>query len=252
MCKLSFIQLLTCPPACRPTGPAPPPSCHPLRTEPTLSGITPTSLPHPVPPPSLSPPTQPATLNSGSWTVKYPTSFVLSQDAYERERQETAIHSLELKYGSTAVCHIPCHRFEWRKYPSGVVTEEWLPFYIFKKGLTVAEIWTEWTVGLEGCFSVRDLNDGWEARWRRNNAGQKTENARRRKVVALIEALGNQPNWDTSLALRFLNDKYKIPTPSVPHLRSTRAFIDYLQDKRSDTQSSILAGATSYPYADHA
>lgn len=254
ICEPSFVQLLTVLLASQPTVLAPLCTNHPLPAS-TLTSAS-TLLPHLASPPSPSVSTIPSTLSSGlasplsalcQWAEKYPTSFVLSQDLHEREQQEAVIQRLELKYNSGAAAHhIPHHRFEWRKYSSGAVTEEWLPFYVFKKGLTVAEIWTEWTVGLEGCFSIRDLNDGWDARWRRNNAGQKTENARRRKVVALIEALGNQPDWSTSLALRFLNNKYKIPTPSAPHLRSTRAFIDYLQDKQSDALSSILATASLY------
>ena len=109
-------------------------------------------------------------------------------------------------------------------------------------------MWEEWTNGLDGHLSVRQLNDGWDARWRRNNLGQKTEAGRRKKVVELIEALAKKPNWNTQLALRFLKEKYPIPSSSQPYLKSTRAFIEHLQKKATGKEAfgAILIESTSY------
>lgn len=101
--------------------------------------------------------------------------------------------------------------------------------------------------GMDGCLSVHELMAGWDARWRRNNAGAKSEATRRKKVITLVDTLSEKPNWSNELALRFLKDRYPIPSPSVPHLKNTRAFIEYLQKRDGNALEDILASSNSYP-----
>jgi len=102
-------------------------------------------------------------------------------------------------------------------------------------------VWTEWSEGLEGHLSVRELNEGWGAKWKRNVAGQKTEAAWRKKVVELVEKLVAKHLWDTALALRFLCDRYAPPKFATSH-----AFCDYLQKQGGAGLLTVLAESNSY------
>ena len=86
----------------------------------------------------------------------------------------------------------------------GKDSNDYLPFYAFQPVSVITDIWTEWSSGLNGFLAVRDLEETWGARWRRNNAGLKTEMGRRKKVIQLVEKLAAKPNWNTALALRFI------------------------------------------------
>ena len=177
--------------------------------------------------------------------ITYACNFKVSTQSSLREIQLGAIRTLLQKYGSDRV---QTHQFQWMTYPSGSIADEWLPMYTYKVGISIWDIWEEWINGLDGHLSVRQLNDGWDARWRRNNSGQKTEAGRRKMVVKLIEALASKPNWNTQLALRFLKQKYPIPSSSRSYLKSTRAFIEHLQKKTTGREAfqAILLESSSY------
>ena len=234
----------------------PPTTTHP--NDPFPSTVS-NPLPHPLPSLPSSPHSNdpfPSTSvqllslpsNSGFWPhdlVVYSCNFKLSAQDFERQVQIKAIQNLLQKYGRDRVQN---HQFEWITYSSGSVADEWLPMYTYKMGISIWDIWEEWTNGLDGHLSVRQLNDGWDARWRRNKSGQKTEVGRRKKVVELVEALAKKPNWSIPLALRFLKEKYPIPSSSQPYLKSTRAFIEHLQNKTTGKMAfqAILLQSSSY------
>jgi hypothetical protein len=208
--------------------------------------------------PSLSPnvPTDTAVITSAANTVSpngivYPAStFPLSKDTFTQSKQLEAIATLESKFSPDRIRN---HQFEWIRSSSETREDEWLPEYTYwkpphkNKSATIEDIWKEWMFGMDGRLSVRDLMAGWEARWRRNNAAAKSEATRRKKLITLIERLSEKPNWSNALALRFLKDRYPIPSPSVPHLKNTRAFIEYLQKRDGNALEEILQDSNSYP-----
>ncbi|KAJ3502645.1 hypothetical protein NLJ89_g8791 [Agrocybe chaxingu] len=172
------------------------------------------------------------------------SSFILSSNDHERADQISEIYNLNAKYGD----RLKSHQFTWMKYSSGRISAEWLPIYAYKANASISEIWEEYTNGLDGHLSIQQLCNGWDARWRRNQSGLKTEAARRKQVTNLIEALSRRPNWNVSLALRFLKEKYPIPSSSIPYLYSTRSFITHLQNKKTGAQSlnDIMEAASVY------
>lgn len=169
--------------------------------------------------------------------------FGISSIEDERSRQVKSIEALEAKYGQECLFK---HQFEWVAYSSGLIREEFLPIYTYRTGISVRSIWEEWVNGLDGQFSIQQLNDGWGSRWRRNVQGQKTEGSRRKHITDLITSLSQKPSWTTSLALRFLEDEYPIPGPNF--LASATAFSRYLQNKatRESALKSIMEKASNY------
>ena len=105
----------------------------------------------------------------------------------------------------------------------------------------------EWVFGMDSQLSVRELTAGWEARWRHNNAAAKSEATHHKKLITLIKRLSEKLNWSNELALRFLKDQYPIPLPSVPHLKNTQVFIEYLQKRDGNALDKILRNSNSYP-----
>lgn len=105
---------------------------------------------------------------------------------------------------------------------------------------TICEIWEEWSIGLNGFLSTRELEEGWGAKWRRNNSGLKTENGRRKKVVQLVNELSQKQGWSTLLALRFLRDRYE------GSFKTPRKFCDFLQAKGNVGYHEVIATADKY------
>lgn len=124
------------------------------------------------------------------------------------------------------------HLWDW-----AVKEKDWLPIYRYQPVSDISDIWTEWSVGVDGFLPVRDLVDRWGARWRRNDPGQRTESSRRMKVVNLINELASKHRWDVSLALRFLRERYE-------HQFKARSFCDYLTWENKD---KVLQAAMGYP-----
>ncbi|THH20826.1 hypothetical protein EW146_g575, partial [Bondarzewia mesenterica] len=139
-------------------------------------------------------------------------------------------NSLIAKYGED---RMRLHHCSW-------INGEWLPLYKYQAVMQISDIWTEWTIGLNGYLPVRDLDEGWGARWRRNNAGQKTEAGRRKKVVSLVIELSQKRNWTVTLALRFIQTKYELQFRA-------RAFCEYIQQKGGIGYSTVVAASMSFP-----
>ncbi|KAF4621784.1 hypothetical protein D9613_012121 [Agrocybe pediades] len=180
--------------------------------------------------------------------LKFQANFILSNDAQERAIQIKSIRELVKVFGTEKIL---CHQFEWSCSPKPSIPSEWLPFYVFNTNIkTIEDLWKEWTEGLDGCISVQQLNNKWAARWRRQNEGQKTEAARRKVITTLVDDLVQRPNWSAPLALRFLNEKYPVPSgPAGPkHLSSIRSFITHLQNGKTGkaNQEEIMQAASSY------
>ncbi|THH17357.1 hypothetical protein EW146_g3440 [Bondarzewia mesenterica] len=139
-------------------------------------------------------------------------------------------NSLVAKYGED---RMRLHHCSW-------INGEWLPLYKYQAVMQISDIWTEWTIGLNGYLPVRDLDEGWGARWRRNNAGQKTEAGRQKKVVSLVTELSQKRNWTVTLALRFIQTKYE------PQFRA-RAFCEYIQQKGGIGYRAVVVASMSFP-----
>lgn len=100
-------------------------------------------------------------------------------------------NTLTTKYGEGRVYR---HTWDW-------VQGDFLPVYLYQPADQLTDYWTEWTEGIGGYLSTRELTEGWGAKWRRNNGGQRTECGRRKRVIDLVTALSARPNWDVRLAL---------------------------------------------------
>jgi hypothetical protein len=131
---------------------------------------------------------------------------------------------------------LQAHGWEW-------VSGEFLPIYAFQPITRITEIWDEHAAGLNGFLAVRDLDERWQARWRRNVNTLRMENCRRKKVVTLVETLARKPNWSVNLALRFLRDKYE----THPDLKKPRMFCEYLQKGGGSGMKNVLVVAQNYP-----
>ncbi|KAJ8488942.1 hypothetical protein ONZ45_g13777 [Pleurotus djamor] len=180
---------------------------------------------------------------SRSGTSYPPTAFQLSNDAYERARQLDHIEELEKKFSPERLRH---HEFEWV-----FKTRQWLPKYTWwtpaKSYPTVRQIWEEYAEGKDGQLSVRALTEGWGPDWKRGIRSIKSESSRRKKITDLVEALiEKHKKWSTSLALRFLEEKYPIPKADIPYLKTTRTFIEHLQKPDRTLFNEILTASDVY------
>ncbi|KZV95541.1 hypothetical protein EXIGLDRAFT_707083 [Exidia glandulosa HHB12029] len=84
-----------------------------------------------------------------------------------------------------------------------------IPDYKFPTSGSVRDCWQEWSVGLHGDFSLRELDAYFGSAWRKNDGKKKTPYGKRKVVAEFIEKLVNQcPNWTPELALRFIESQY--------------------------------------------
>jgi hypothetical protein len=176
-------------------------------------------------------------------TVSRPTNFTLPSfgadqplaiDTLSSDPRSEKWAALLTKYGRDK---LDAHEWEWK---SG----DWLPRYRYQPVEVITDIWTEYVDGLNGHLSTRELKDRWGAKWRRNEGGLKTEAARRSKVVSLVEQLSARPNWNVSLALRFLVENYENTSAFVGKVQ---AFCDYLQKDGGAGFQAVIAAASRYP-----
>lgn len=186
---------------------------------------------------SHTPPAPPQIFVSGSGGVYTSSVFPLSANLDVRQKQEVDIISLE---GVFTYEKLTKHKFEWDDK-----TETWLPIFgsfwkpsKLNEKATVDDFWTENRFGKDGKFSIKELDAKWGARWKRNKPALKTEGSRRMKVINIIERLSSNVNWNSTLAIRFLHEKYATQT------KSGRAFSDYLSAK---TAEDIMLASKSYP-----
>ncbi|KAJ7712581.1 hypothetical protein B0H16DRAFT_1743980 [Mycena metata] len=115
---------------------------------------------------------------------------------------------------------------------------DWVPQY---KDATNAkaiwDYWVEWREGMNGFIAVEELTTIWEAKWRRNIGGLKSENTRRMKVVNLILEPDKTPNWNINLVRRFITEKYA-------SYFAARAFVEFLKPVN---RAAVIAAANNYP-----
>jgi hypothetical protein len=208
------------------SGQAPPltcPSIAPFDISPLPTGLMvpgppvfstpPSSVYHPLDDPRSGPPS------------------LVSSNSHIASLQQANWDALVQKYGELRLQKHPMWSWEG---------EKWLPRYTYQTVEKISDIWDEWSCGLNGYLSTRELEEGWGAKWRRNNSGLKTENGRRKKVVQLIGDLSLKQGWNTPLALRFLRDRYE------GLFKTPRKFCEYLQAKSNAGYHEVLRAADSY------
>lgn len=155
-----------------------------------------------------------------------------------------AITELEQKF---SVEKIKQHTFVWTHLQGSRYT--WLPFFRWwqpKPGEppSIADIWKEYSVGIGNRFSIVELTENWEARWKRNEDSIKSEFTRRNKIYKLMNLLIERNSWCAEKALEFLQSEYPMTDKSPSkHLRSSRYFCDWLNKARYD---EILTASQSY------
>ena len=118
-----------------------------------------------------------------------------------------------------------------------------LPFYLYQPVKRITDVWTEHAEGLNGYLPVQVLDQHWEAQWRHNKDGQRTENCCRRKVVGLVNTLAARTGWTVERALQFLKEKYESGKGST---MSPRSFSDYLGKGKGAGLAEVLAEADAY------
>lgn len=129
------------------------------------------------------------------------------------------------------------HQWEWIEK-----TNTFLPHYAFQPVKKITDIWTEWASGLNGFLSVRELTEGWNAKWKRDLRAIKSEWGRRSKVIGLVEKLAAKPNWNLELALQFIRDVYETDS-SFPTVRS---FCDYLQSSKANNADTVFKKSSTW------
>jgi hypothetical protein len=124
----------------------------------------------------------------------------------------------------------------FRKHSPEWLSGDWVPHYKYATADAIWDYWVEWKEGLNGFIGVEELTTTWGAKWRRNNAGLKSENTRRMRVINLILELSQKPHWNVNLVRRFVTEKY------ASHYRA-RAFADFLAKGRA----AVITTANNYP-----
>jgi hypothetical protein len=156
---------------------------------------------------------------------------LLSPNPHITSLQHANWDNFVARYGEQRLRHHPMWAWEGQQF---------LPRYTFQPVNTICEILEEWSIGLNGFLSTRELEEGWGAKWRRNNSGLKTENGRRKKVVQLVNELSQKQGWTVVLALRFLRDRYE------GSYKTPRKFCEFLQAKNNAGYHEAVAAADVY------
>ena len=86
---------------------------------------------------------------------------------------------------------------------------DYTSFYFFQQVTQLGDIWAEWSTRLNGFLPVRNLNEGWGARWQQGSQQQGAENCHHACLVELMEKLISKPGWDLALVQHFLHEKYE-------------------------------------------
>ena len=166
---------------------------------------------------------------SGNGNTYSQLTFPLSNNLRCRAQQIKALTELEMKISPDK---LRPYTFEWKD-------ESWIPIFpgFWKPtdgtALSLNDIWTEHEHGLGHWMSVRQLNENWGARWKRNEGGIKVEYSRRNKVVTLIKTLCERiSSWSPDDALTYLGKNHPIdPQSSYRYLHTSRALMEHLQKK---------------------
>ncbi|KAF7369757.1 hypothetical protein MVEN_00307500 [Mycena venus] len=164
------------------------------------------------------------------------------------ETQTAAWQRMAEKYSDSRL-----RRHQWEWITSGPKANTYMPYYQYQPLSKVTDIWTEYTDGLNGHLSTRDLDEGWSRpSWRRKVHTLKTEACRRKKVVDLINKLREKRNWTVDLALRFVEECHETGhDEDGKPLRSTvRLFMDYVGKRAATGKTSnfdkLLLQSNSY------
>ncbi|KAK7024129.1 hypothetical protein R3P38DRAFT_3270510 [Favolaschia claudopus] len=204
--------------------PSPTPIFHPdqLSAIQKLQGMLP-------PTPSHSSSSEPFT---AATTVALPAPHSLNaSDASSSHliQHHAAWQALVQKFGDIRLRN---HQWEW--LTAGPKPNSYLPYYTYQPVSKISDIWVEWTTGLNGFLSTRELEEAFSRpSWRRDVSSVKTERSRRKLVVDLITNLSEKRNWNIDLALRFIRDRYELARDASgkPLFKTVRAFCDFLGKK---------------------
>lgn len=161
------------------------------------------------------------------------SSSILGQSGFSIT-QTAAWNLLALRYSETRL-----RRHQWEWIPK---TNSFLPHYTFQPVPKITDIWIEWASGLNGFLSVRELNEGWNAKWKRDAQRIKSEYSRRKKVIDLIDRLQSKPNWNLELALRFIREVYEAGS----EFKTTRALCEYLQSSKTGGFDAVIQRSNSF------
>ncbi|KAK7049044.1 hypothetical protein R3P38DRAFT_3620573 [Favolaschia claudopus] len=176
-------------------------------------------------PTASTPPAHPLAVSSGPTT---PIS-VAGESQASSEARVAAWQALVHRFGDARLRN---HQWEW--LTAGPKPNSYLPYYTYQPVPKITDIWTEWTIGLNGFLSTRELEETFSRpSWRRDVGSVKTERSRRKLVVDLVIKLSEKSNWNVDLALQFVRDRYELARdPSgKPLFKTVRAFCDFLGKK---------------------
>jgi hypothetical protein len=123
----------------------------------------------------------PSTTLPSSVSVPTPSSFdppIPSASGFTIT-QTSAWNTLALQYSDQRLRR---HQWEWVEK-----TSSFLPRYTFQPIPKTTDAWTEWTTGLNGFLSIRELDEGWGARWRSSTQTMKNQYGLRKKIHDLID-----------------------------------------------------------------
>ncbi|KAK7008468.1 hypothetical protein R3P38DRAFT_3210716 [Favolaschia claudopus] len=177
-------------------------------------------------PAASTPPARPLPVSS---SITVPISGAAGPSQASSEAQVAAWQALVQKFGDTRLRN---HQWEW--LTAGPKPNSYLPYYTYQPVSKISDIWVEWTTGLNGFLSTRELEEAFSRpSWRRDVGSVKTERSRRKLVVDLITNLSEKRNWNIDLALRFIRDRYELAQDASgkPVFRTVRAFCDFLGKK---------------------
>lgn len=91
-----------------------------------------------------------------------------------------------------------------------------IPQYCFAQNVkTVFEIVTEWRRGIDGSFSIEELNNTWSAAWRRNRDSVKTEYRRRKAIVDAVLSIQMENKKSEAVAIQMLEARFPEHTQNV-------------------------------------
>ncbi len=171
-------------------------------------------------------------------------SPAVESPAIQTDEQGQGMAALEKEFGLE---RIQKHKWNWVEYPSKRPSE-WIPEYKYANGLDINGIYQEYITGIDGHLSTKQLDAKWGSSWRAGQRGLSSESCRRKKLITVIEKLGERKNWNVQLALRYLTSRYPIKSGpgSLKHLRTTRAFMSWLQQDDGETVREVLTGADTY------
>ncbi|KAF9030463.1 hypothetical protein BDZ89DRAFT_1132381 [Hymenopellis radicata] len=198
----------------------------------------------------------PSTASSSPPTIRplspahYPELPISSlKDPCASAIQETARQALLSRYGAECV-----HRHQWTWTTSASVKkpDRWVPTYSLAplKNISLEDVYTEFSNGLKGHLSIRELRAKWGAEWQGASNAEKTDASRRKRFFELVEALkARHKNWQDKHVFEFLNSRFCIDAKSSSkHLRSLRLFLEWIPNKKEDGFDKVLQESNLFTF----